>query len=109
MIIDLSTCAMKFKNGCSRGEVAGGGASLEELISLGNEVRLIDAFVNSLPLEQLGFRTDFAENGRPAYHSAILLKLLVLRLPHPLLSLPGGRVRPYPGSDVVLERTGPKT
>ncbi|MBX0332833.1 transposase [Pontibacter sp. HSC-14F20] len=54
-----------------------GGASLEELISSDNEVRLIDAFVNSLPPEKLGFRTDLPENGCPAYHPTVLLKLLV--------------------------------
>lgn len=68
---------MKFKQACSRTEPPGGGASLEELISPDNEVRCIDAFVDSLPLEKLGFRTDFPENGRPAYHPTVLLKLLV--------------------------------
>ena len=68
---------MKFKQAYSRTEPPGGGASLEELITPDNEVRLIDAFVDSLPLGELGFRTDFPENGRPAYHPTILLKLLV--------------------------------
>ena len=72
-----STCAMKFKQACRRDEPPCGGASLDELISPDNEVRFIDAFVDSLPLEKLGFRTDFPENGRPAYHPSILLKLLV--------------------------------
>ncbi|SFG86922.1 IS1182 family transposase [Pontibacter chinhatensis] len=68
---------MKFKQAYSRDEPPGGGASLEELIAPDNEVRFIDAFVDSLPLEKLGFRTDFPENGRPAYHPTVLLKLLV--------------------------------
>ncbi len=68
---------MKFKHAYSRTEPPGGGASLEALISPDNEVRLIDAFVDSLPLEKLGFRTGFPENGRPAYHPTVLLKLLV--------------------------------
>lgn len=68
---------MKFKQACSRTEPPGGGASLEELISPDNEVRCIDAFIDSLPLEKLGFRTDFPENGRPAYRPTVLLKLLV--------------------------------
>lgn len=68
---------MKFIHACRRDKPPCGGASLEELISPDNEVRLIDAFVHSLPLEKLGFRTDFPENGRPAYHPTVLLKLLV--------------------------------
>ncbi|MFT2011611.1 transposase, partial [Pontibacter sp. 13R65] len=68
---------MKFKQAFCRDEPPCSGASLEELISPDNEVRFIDAFVESLPLERLGFRTDFPENGRPAYHPATLLKLLL--------------------------------
>jgi transposase len=68
---------MKFIHACRRDAPPCGGASLEALIAPDNEVRLIDAFVDSLPLEKLGFRIDFPENGRPAYHPTILLKLLV--------------------------------
>ena len=31
-----------------------------------NEVRMIDLFVDNLPIKDYGFRTDFTENGRPA-------------------------------------------
>lgn len=48
---------------------------LEQVISSDNIVRLIDVFVDSLSLKDLGFKTDFVENGRPAYHPSILLKL----------------------------------
>jgi len=68
---------MKLKQALGRDEPPCRGASLEDLISLDNEVRCIDAFVGSLPLEQLGFRVDFPENGRPAYHPTVLLKRLV--------------------------------
>ena len=68
---------MKFKQALGRDEPPCRGASLEDLISPDNEVRCIDAFVGSLPLEQLGFRVDFPENGRPAYHPTVLLKFLV--------------------------------
>ena len=54
-----STCAMKFIHASGRDAPPCGGASLEELIWPDNEVRLIDAFVDSLPLEKLGFRTEF--------------------------------------------------
>ena len=68
---------MKFKQALRRDEPPCGGDSLEEIVSPDNEVRLIDAFIDSLPLEELGFRTDFPENGRPAYHPSVLLRLLV--------------------------------
>ncbi len=47
---------------------------LEEVIESENEVRLIDAFVNVLPLANFGFKLDHIENGRQAYHPADLLK-----------------------------------
>lgn len=68
---------MKFKQTFRRDEPPCGGDSLDEIISPDNEVRFIDAFVDSLPLGELGFRTDFPDNGRPAYHPRVLLKLLV--------------------------------
>lgn len=50
-------------------------SSLDDAISKDNEVRLIDAFVESLPLDKFGFKCDFVENGRPGYRPADLLKL----------------------------------
>ncbi|QMU29502.1 IS1182 family transposase [Adhaeribacter radiodurans] len=68
---------MKFIQSSPRSQVPFSGASLEEAISAENEVRYIDAFVDALPLQKLGFRLAFTENGRPAYHPAILLKLFI--------------------------------
>lgn len=54
--------------------------SLEELIDQNNEVRLIDLFVNSLNLGELGFaekNKDHSKGGRPAYTNATLLKLFI--------------------------------
>lgn len=51
--------------------------SLKESISLDNEVRVIDLFVDRLNLESLGFRVEHPENGRPAYHPSDLLKLYI--------------------------------
>ncbi len=51
--------------------------SLDDVISKDNEVRVIDAFVDSLPLSEFGFKSDFVENGRPGYHPADLLKLFI--------------------------------
>ena len=51
---------------------------LEDWIDEDNPVRVIDAFVNALDLNGLGFeRATAAETGRPGYHPAVLLKLYV--------------------------------
>ena len=42
-----------------------------------NEVRFIELFVDSLELDKFGFRIDFKEEGRPAYHPSDLLKLFI--------------------------------
>lgn len=50
--------------------------SLEELIAANNPVRAIDAFVEALNLEALGFQhKGKSSEGRPAYTAKILLKL----------------------------------
>jgi transposase len=48
---------------------------LEQVIDQSNIVRIIDLFVESLSLKDMGFKTEFIENGRPAYHPTDLLKL----------------------------------
>ena len=51
---------------------------LEDWIGEDNPVRVIDAFVDSLDLNGLGFeRAVAAATGRPCYHPAVLLKLYV--------------------------------
>jgi len=52
-------------------------ASLDEYISRDNETRSIDLFVGSLDLEAFGFKMKKAEDGRPAYHPSVLLKLFI--------------------------------
>ena len=52
--------------------------SLDEYISGDNPVRFIDAFVESLDLQALGFSNSvLKETGRPPYHPGVLLKLYV--------------------------------
>lgn len=68
---------MKYIIGKNRNQVAFITQSLDETIELDNEARVIDAFVNSLKLEELGFQLDYVENGRPAYHPGDLLKLYI--------------------------------
>jgi len=66
---------MKYIAGQNREQVYIFPVSLDEAISQSNEVRIIDEFVNSLPLVDYGFKLDCIENGRPAYHPADLLKI----------------------------------
>ena len=52
--------------------------SLDEYVSEDNPVRFIDAFVESLDLQALGFKhAVLQETGRPPYHPGVLLKLYV--------------------------------
>lgn len=44
----------------------------------GNPVRVVDAFVDELDLQALGFeKVEPAATGRPAYHPTVLLKLYI--------------------------------
>lgn len=66
---------MKYIQGQNREQTFIFPVSLDASIGEDNEVRLIDAFVVGLPLKEFGFRLDYGENGRPAYHPSDLLKL----------------------------------
>ena len=68
---------MKFIQGHNRNQINLFPVSLDQSIDPDNEVRIIDLFVNSLSVKDYGFRTDFVENGRPAYHPSDLLKLFI--------------------------------
>ena len=69
---------MGFVQGVHRDQVVMFPESLDEYIAAENPVRFIDAFVDSLDLQALGFeRAVPAERGRPPYHPGDLLKLYV--------------------------------
>jgi transposase len=68
---------MKFIQGHNRTQINLFPVSLDESIDPENEVRIIDLFVDSLSVKDYGFRMDFSENGRPAYHPSDLLKLFI--------------------------------
>ena len=68
---------MKYIQGQNRAQTYLFPVSIDDAISAGNEVRLIDVFVDSLALERFGFQIDHGENGRPAYHPGDLLKLFI--------------------------------
>ena len=51
-------------------------STLEDQVTADNPVRLMDAFIDKLQLEKLGFtKTVHKSEGRPPYASAVLLKL----------------------------------
>lgn len=66
---------MKFIKGNDRNQTSF--FCLNQAVEPNNEVRLIDLFVASLELAEYGFKTEFIENGRPAYHPADLLRLFI--------------------------------
>lgn len=68
---------MKFIQGQDRHQTILFPLSLEQTIDPNNEVRIIDLFVDSLPLKDFGFKVDYQENGRPAYRPEDLLKLFI--------------------------------
>jgi transposase len=69
---------MGFIHGVNRHEEILFPERLDDYIAEDNPVRFIDAFVDTLDLEALGFqRTKPAATGRPAYHPADLLKLYI--------------------------------
>ena len=52
--------------------------SVEEMVEETSPVRVIHAYVDSLPMETLGFeRAEPAQTGRPAYDPRDLLKLYI--------------------------------
>ena len=68
---------MKYLQGQNRAQITLFPVSLNDAVDAENEVRLIDVFVDSLKLDEFGFRIDHGENGRPAYHPSDLLKLYI--------------------------------
>ncbi len=68
---------MKFIEGQDRTQTHLFPISLDASIEQDHDIRLIDVFVDSLNLEDYGFKVDFIENGRPAYHPSYLLKLFL--------------------------------
>ena len=68
---------MKFIQGKNRTQAALFPVSLDNAIDADNDVRIIDLFVDSLDLLQFGFKIHFPENGRPAYHPTVLLKIFI--------------------------------
>jgi len=61
--------------------------ALEEMVAKDSWARLVDVFVDALPLDQLGFKSvEAAEEGRPPYHPGDLLKLYMYGYKHGIRS-----------------------
>ena len=68
----------RFVEGVSRDQSTLFPERLEDFIAQDNPVRVIDEFVESLNLGELGFEgVDPSSTGRPGYHPSILLKLYI--------------------------------
>lgn len=69
---------MNYITGTSREQLTIFPTSLDSAVSADNEVRIIDAFVNSLDMCKLGFlNARTSTEGHPAYNPADLLKLFI--------------------------------
>ena len=69
---------MKYVEGFNRNQTVLFPQCIDEMIPPDAEVRIIDAFVDSLPLQELGFlKHTPVEDGRPMYHPKDLLKLYI--------------------------------
>jgi len=65
---------MQFIQGSSRQQTYF--ATLDDQVSADNSVRLIDAFIDKLDLQKLGFsKTIHKSEGRPPYAPAVLLAI----------------------------------
>ena len=76
-----------FIEGVDRGQLALLPESLDQWVEDSNPVRIIDAFVEQLDLDELGFKmAEPAELGRPGYNPALHLKLYIYGYLHRIQS-----------------------
>lgn len=69
---------MKYVEGFNRNQAVLFPQCIEEIIPPDAEVRIIEDFVESLPLKELRFHDhQLVEEGRPMYHQKDLLKLYI--------------------------------
>src|SRR5215212_9030294 len=68
---------MQYIKGTDRTQAVLFPQSLDEIIDLSNEVRIIDLFAESIDHAQFSFHVKSSLEGRPPYHPKDLLKLYV--------------------------------
>ena len=70
-----------FIEGADRSQLSLLPGSLDDWICSDNPVRVIDAFVDTLDLNKLGFETvEALDLGRPGYHPCVPLKLYTMAI-----------------------------
>src|SRR6185503_740854 len=68
----------RFIEGAERSQVTLLPECLDDYIAEDNPVRVVDAYVEELDLQELGFEgAEPAATGRPAYHPSVLLKIYI--------------------------------
>jgi transposase len=68
----------RFIEGEDRSQVTLLPECLNDYVTEDNPVRVVDAFVDELDLQELGFEgAEPAETGRPSYHPSVLLKIYI--------------------------------
>jgi transposase len=81
----------RFVEGVDRNQATLLPECLEDFIAEDNPVRIVDAFVDELDLESLGFEGAMpASTGRPSYHPAVMLKIYIYAVVSGLFE--GGRL-----------------
>jgi len=68
---------MPYIKGKDRGQITFMPDCLEDFVASDNPVRVIEAFINSLDMAELGFQAEAAIEGRPGYDPHDMLKLYI--------------------------------
>jgi transposase len=75
--LQAGACMKRFIEGRDRDQATLFPQRLDEAIGADNPVRVVDAFIDALDLEELGFEVTPEATGRPGYHPATMLKIYV--------------------------------
>src|SRR5258706_12883784 len=73
--LQAGACMKRFIEGRDRDQATLFPQRLDEAIGADNPVRVVDAFIDALDLEELGFEVTPEATGRPGYHPATMLKI----------------------------------
>nr|WP_292208978.1 hypothetical protein [Mesorhizobium sp.] len=101
---------MSFIDGDSRDQINLLPACIDDYVAPDSLVRVVDAFVASLDLSELGFnRAVAAATGRPGFQPGDMLRLYIWGYlnPSPIIATPRARMRPGPRRALVDAPAGP--